>query len=128
MQWLVFTISMAFPVRGNMISFVNRAIEKAGSWENIRVWFYPTPQQQVLLRSPKLILLGPWGCGKTVFLIDEACKTAVANPDDEILFAIFAHFETKKKTMLSYHLENVFEGFEKIKVQTIFFENGKDNR
>lgn len=43
-----------------------KAINEAGSAENIKLWCYPTPQQRQIFNGKKLVLLGPWGSGKTM--------------------------------------------------------------
>ena len=67
---------LPLPVRGKMVTAVEKAIQDAGSLENIKVWAIPTREQRCILASRKLILLGPWGCGKTLFMTGEAIKIA----------------------------------------------------
>ena len=45
----------ALPVRGNMVTEVQKAIEEAGSPNNIKVWCVPTPQQRLILESARVV-------------------------------------------------------------------------
>ena len=72
---LYLTPKIALPVSGNSVTAVQKAVQEAGPYENIRLWAYPNPQQRnIKFDEKKLILLGPWGCGKTLFLTAEAIK------------------------------------------------------
>jgi len=66
---LYLTPKIALPVSGNSVTAVQKAVQEAGSYENLRLWAFPNPQQRkIKFSEKKLILLGPWGCGKTLFL------------------------------------------------------------
>ena len=96
-QYLLFSAPVvALPVRGNMVTAVNKAIQEAGSLENIRVWCFPNPHQRQLdFASPKLILLGPWGCGKTLFLTAEAIEKS--QNGDKVLVNIISLFQVRNQ-------------------------------
>ena len=80
-----------------MVSAVSKAIEEAGSLANIRVWCFPTPQQRLIFGYSKLVLLGPWGCGKTLFLTAEAIKKEESGEKAIILiFAVGKQHQSKK--------------------------------
>ena len=115
------------PVRGNMVSFVSKALQEAGSLANIRLWAYPNPSQRAIFSSPKLILLGPWGCGKTLFLTSEAIDTA--NRGEKAMLLIFAECGaySTKKSMLTLDMEEKLKDYPNITVKTIFFIDGDDN-
>ena len=130
-KYLLFSApKIALPVTGNMVTAVLKAIQEAGSPENIRVWCYPTPEQRLILGSPKLILLAPWGAGKTFFMVAEAIQKAENR--EKVLFLLFAKDEdlaTSKKSLLAMDLELKFLGYEDyIKVQTVSFKDGEDNK
>ena len=130
-KYLLFSApKIALPVTGNMVTAVLKAIQEAGSPENIRVWCYPTPEQRLILGSPKLILLAPWGAGKTFFMVAEAIQKAENR--EKVLFLLFAKDEdlaTSKKSLLAMDLELKFLGYEDyIKVETVFFKDGEDNK
>ena len=118
------------PVAGNMVSVVHKAIQEAGSAENIRVWGYPTPTQRLIFNSRKLILLAPWGAGKTFFMVAEAIQ--LAENGENVLVLLFANgqnFSTTKKSLLAMDLELKFQDYnEKIKVETVVFKDGQDNK
>ena len=113
------------PVRGNMVSFVSKALQEAGSLANIRLWAYPNPRQRAIFSSPKLILLGPWGCGKTLFLTSEAIDTA--NRGEKAMLLIFAVGNYPKKSMLALDMEEKLKDYPNITVKTVFFIDGEDN-
>ena len=130
-KYLLFSApKIALPVTGNMVTAVIKAIQEAGSPENIRVWCYPTPEQRLIFSSPKLILLAPWGAGKTFFMVAEAIQKA--ENGEKVLFLLFANDEklaTSKKSLLAMDLELKFLGYEDyIKVETVFFKDGEDNK
>ena len=128
---LYLTPKIALPVRGNQVRAVQKAVQEAGSYENIRLWAYPNPQQrQIKFDEKKLILLGPWGCGKTLFLTAEAIKEA--EKGNNVLYLFFAHSAhclqtSTKKSLLALDLEEKFKEYEKIQVKTVFFTDGKNN-
>ena len=103
---------------------------EAGSAENIRVWGYPTPEQRLIFSSRKLILLAPWGGGKTFFMVAEAIR--IAEKGENVLILLFANgkdFSTTKKSLLAIDLELKFQDYnETIKVETVFFKDGQDNK
>ena len=68
-----------------------KAINDAGSAENIKVWCYPTPQQRLIFSEAKLILLGAWGTGKTLFMIAESIR--LAELGQKVLFILFSSKE-----------------------------------
>ena len=70
---------------------LKKAINDAGSAENIKVWCYPTPQQRLIFSEPKLILLGAWGTGKTLFMIAESIR--LAEMGQKVLFLLFSSKE-----------------------------------
>ena len=113
-----------------MVKSVHDAIQDAGSAKNIRVWCYPTPEQRLILNSPKMILLAPWGAGKTVFMVAEAIQ--IAEKGGKVLFLIFASGSamlTSKKSLLAMDLDLKFQDYrENIKVETVAFKDGEDNR
>ena len=121
---------IALPVTGNMITAVHEAIQKAGSTENIKVWCYHTPEQRMVFSSPKLIFLSPWGTGKTLFMITEAIQ--IAERGEKVLFLLFNRSKgltTSKKSLLAMDLELKFQAYEDfIKVETVLFKDGKDNK
>ena len=82
-----------------MVSAVSKAIKEAGSLENIRVWCFPTPQQRLIFSSSKLVLLGPWGCGKTLFLTAEAIKKNGIEEKAMILIFAQGKFHTVNTTI-----------------------------
>ena len=71
--------------------FFKKAINDAGSAENIKVWCYPTPQQRLIFSEPKLILLGAYGTGKTLFMIAESIR--LAGLGQKVLFLLFSSKE-----------------------------------
>ena len=71
--------------------FLKIAINDAGSAENIKVWCYPTPQQRLIFSEAKLILLGAWGTGKTLFMVAEAIR--LAELGQKVLFLLFSSKE-----------------------------------
>ena len=101
-KYLLFSAPVvSLPVRGNMVTAVNKALNEAGSLQNIRVWCFPTPEQRAIFSSPKLILLGPWGCGKTLFLTAEAIeKDAVGEKSMVLIFTRGTYHITTKPSML----------------------------
>ena len=114
------------PVRGNMVSFVSKALQEAGSLANIRMWAFPNPRQRAIFSCPKLILLGPWGCGKTLFLTSEAIDTA--NRGEKAMLLIFADGTySTKKSMLALDMEEKLKDYPNITVKTVFFIDGEDN-
>ena len=114
------------PVRGNMVSFVSKALQEAGSLANIRLWAFPNPRQRAIFSWPKLILLGPWGCGKTLFLTSEAIDTA--NRGENAMLLIFARGDySTKKSMLALDMEEKLKDYPNITVKTVFFIDGEDN-
>lgn len=118
---------LPLPVRGMMVTVVEKAIQEAGSLENIKVWAIPTREQRCIFASRKLILLGPWGCGKTLFMTGEAIK--IANGGEKVLFLIFNVGDiATKKSLLAMDLEEKFKDYPNIKVQTVYFQDGLDNK
>ena len=114
------------PVRGNMVSFVSKALQEAGSLDNIRMWAFPNPRQRAIFSSPKLILLGPWGCGKTLFITSEAIKKT--NLGENAMLLIFARGDdSTKKSMLALDMEEKLKDYPNITVKTVFFIDGEDN-
>ena len=113
-----------------MVSVVHKAIQEAGSAENIKVWGYPTPTQRLIFNSRKLILLAPWGAGKTFFMVAEAIQ--LAENGENVLVLLFASgkdLTTSKKSLLAMDLELKFQDYnEKIKVETVIFKDGQDNK
>ena len=128
LQYLLFCApAVSLPVRGNMVSAVSKAIEEAGSLDNIRVWCFPTPQQRLIFTCSKLVLLGPWGCGKTLFLTAEAIK--LAESGGKVLYLIFCNGKkVTKKSLLAMDLEEKFKSYPNIKVQTVFFKDRENNK
>ena len=126
---LYLTPKIALPVSGNSVMAVQKAVQEAGSYENLRLWAYPNPQQRkIKFDEKKLILLGPWGCGKTLFLTAEAIKEA--EKGNKVLYLFFAenNFQTStKKSLLAIDLEQKFRKYENIQVETVFFTDGKNN-
>ena len=52
-KYLLFSAPVvSLPVRGNMVTAVNKALNEAGSLQNIRVWCFPTPEQRAIFSSP----------------------------------------------------------------------------
>ena len=130
-KYLLFSApKIALPVTGKMVTAVLKAIQEAGSPENIRVWCYPTPEQRLIFSSPKLILLAPWGAGKTFFMVAEAIQKA--ENGEKVLFLLFANrkdLSTSKKSLLAIDLELKFQSYnDYIKVETVFFKDGEDNK
>ena len=130
-KYLLFSApKIALPVTGNIVTAVHKAIQEAGSAENIRVWCYPTAEQRLIFSSSKLILLAPWGAGKTFFMVADAIQKA--ENGEKVLFLLFANgkdLSTSKKSLLALDLELKFQGFQDmIKVETVIFEDGKDNK
>ena len=128
---LYLTPKIALPVSGNSVTAVQKAVQEAGSYENLRLWAYPNPQQRkIKFDEKKLILLGPWGCGKTLFLTSEAIKEAQMG--NKVLYLCFAnalkHYQTAtKKSLLAQDLEEKFKEYVNIQVETVFFTDGKSN-
>ena len=116
---------LPLPVRGKMVTAVEKAIQDAGSLENIKVWAIPTREQRCILASRKLILLGPWGCGKTLFMIVKAIE--LAEDGEDVLFLLFvrAGFNSGMKTLLCLDLEEKFKDHPNIKVQMVPFVDGR---
>ena len=129
LQYLLFCApAVSLPVRGNMVSAVSKAIEEAGSLDNIRVWCFPTPQQRLIFSYSKLVLLGPWGCGKTLFLTAEAIKKdEIGEKAMVIIFSDGESNTTSKSSMLQLDLQEKLGGHPNITVKTVFFIDGEDN-
>ena len=130
-KYLLFSApKIPLPVTGNMVTAVHKAIQEAGSAENIRVWCYPTPEQRLIFGSPKLVLLAPWGAGKTFFMVAEAIQKA--ENGEKVLFLLCARgiaMSTSKKSLLAMDLELKFQGYQDtIKVETVVFKDGEDNK
>ena len=70
------TSVVELPLRGNYPTLVHKAIQKAGSAENIKVWCFPTPQQRMVLNNPKVVFAAPWGSGKTLLMTAKAIELA----------------------------------------------------
>ena len=126
-KYLLFSApKVSLPVKGNMVSEVHKAIQEAGSAENIRVWCFPTPQQRLIFNSAKLILLAPWGSGKTIFMVAESIK--LADKGEKVLFLFFARgdsISTTKKSLLAMDLELKFQEYgDLIKIETVLFKDG----
>ena len=93
--------------------FEKKAINDAGSAENIKVWCYHTPQQRLIFSEPKLILLGAWGTGKTLFMIAESIR--LAELGQKVLFLLFSSKEQNsgsKKVGFFYE----FDGFNSLRL------------
>ena len=124
---------MPLAVTSNMVNVVSKKLGQAGSLENIKAWAHRTPRQRAIFGRTslkKLILLGPWGCGKTLFLTDEAMKTAAANPNEKVIYLIFArksYNPQKKKSMLALVMEEKFKEYPNITVETVFFDDDEHN-
>ena len=117
--------NVAMPIGGNMVTAVQKAINEAGSAENIKVWCFPTPQQRLIFSKPKIVLQGPWGSGKTMFMVAEAIR--LAQLGEKVLYLLFANkevYSSSKKSLLALDLEEKFKKFEHVKVETIFFKAG----
>ena len=101
-KYLLFSApKVALPVRGNMVSEVQKAIQEAGSAENIRVWCFPTPEQREIFNSPKLILLAPWGSGKTLFMPFQQ------SPSSILICLVDKVMSHKNKTVFEKYMELV---------------------
>ena len=86
--------------------YFKKAINDAGSAENIKVWCYPTPQQRLIFSEAKLILLGAWGTGKTLFMIAESIR--LAELGQKVLFLLFSSKEqnsSSKKVGFFYEFD-----------------------
>ena len=121
---------MPLALTSNMVKVVSQKLGQAGSLENIKAWAHRTPRQRAIFGLKKLILLGPWGCGKTLFLTDEAMKTAAANPTEKVIYLIFdrrASNPQKKKSMLALVMEEKLKEYPNITVETVFFDNDEYN-
>ena len=130
-KYLLFSApKIPLPVTGNMVTVVHKAIQEAGSTDNIKVWCYPTPEQRLIFSSLKLILLAPWGAGKTFFMVAEAMQKA--KDGEKVLFLLFANgsrLATSKKSLLAMDLELKFQDYtDNVKVETVVFKDGEDNR
>ena len=128
-KYLLFSAPVvSLPVRGNMVTAVNKALNEAGSLQNIRVWCFPTPEERAIFSNPKLILLGPWGCGKTLFLTAEAIdKDAKGEKSMVLIFTRADEQTTTKPSMLQMDLEEKLKAYSNITVKTVFFVDGQDN-
>ena len=115
-----------------------KAINDAGSAENIKVWCYPTPQQRLIFSEPKLILLGAWGTGKTLFMIAESIR--LAELGQKVLFLLFSSKEqnsSSKKVGFFYEFDWLSQDETKItfaktwhfqKMTNVFDKNDPDWR
>ena len=95
---LYLTPKIALPVSGNSVTAVQKAVQEAGSYENLKLWAFPNPQlRKIKFDEKKLILLGPWGCRKTLFLTAEAVKEAEKGYKVFYLFFAKNNFQTSTK-------------------------------
>ena len=104
-KYLLFCLPMIqLPVRGTFHRFVDKAIQKAGSIENIMIWCFPTAHQRSLLGSPRVVFLAPWGSGKTLMMVHESIK--LADSGEKVLFIVFNNGNlTTKKTLITLDIE-----------------------
>jgi len=103
---LYLTPKIALPVSGNSVTAVQKAFQEAGSYENLKLWAFPNPQQRKIKKPLKRL-------------------------KREISFYLFFarnNFQTSpKKSLLALELEKKFKEYENIQVETVFFTDGKNN-
>ena len=111
------------PVRQKMLHDTLARIAKAGEAENIERWCWWTPDQLSLLdladRLSRVILIGGNGTGKTVMLDAFATKTAKAQPDENVIFAINQKWPSARPLLLL----DLQVKYEKLKLSNVNVKN-----
>merc|ERR1711971_211888 len=116
------------PLEGNYTSAIRKAIEESGSRDNIYIWCDPTPKQRAILKSSKLVFASPFGSGKTLFQTVKSIE--ISDIGVKVLFLLFiraSRVPSKTKPLLAYDLEQKFKKYPNIKVEVVFFEDGRSN-
>ena len=115
------------PVKGNMVTAVQKAIQEAGSADNIKVWCFPTPQQRLILEKPKVVFAAPWGSGKTLLMTAKAIE--LADSGEKVLYLLFndAEATSNPSTLLFYDLQQKFQDHDRITVKSILFHDKTNN-
>ena len=112
----------------NYTSAIRKAIEESGSRDNIFIWCYPTPKQRAILKSSKLVFASPFGSGKTLFQTVKSIE--ISDKGGKVLFLLFLNarrIPSKTKPLLAYDLEQKFKKHPNIKVEVVFFEDGRSD-
>merc|ERR1712051_55872 len=116
------------PLGGNYTSAIRKAIEESGSRDNIFIWCYPTPKQRAILKSSKLVFASPFGSGKTLFQTIKSIE--ISDKGGKVLFLLFlkaSKVPSKMKPLLAYDLEQKFKKYPNIKVEVVYFEDGRSD-
>ena len=119
---------VALPLGGNYTSAIRKAMEDSGSRDNIYIWCYPTPKQRTILKCSKLVFASPFGAGKTLFETVKAIE--ISDKGGKVLFLLFLDAKcvaSKIKSLLAYELEEKFKKHPNIKVEVVFFEDGRSD-
>ena len=118
----------------NIHDKIKECLDEAGSVENIKMIAFPTPEQQSVISacdSPdhKLVFLGGWGSGKTMFLKHIAKE--FAKKEEKVLFIVTQDgslMTSNVKTYLILELEEELKEFEDfIKVISLPFIDGRSD-
>ena len=119
---------VALPLGGNYTSAIRKAIEESGSRDNIYIWCYPTPKQRAILKSSKLVFASPFGAGKTLFQTVKSIE--ISGKGGKVIFLLFLdtrRVPSNTKPLLAYDLEQKFKKHSNIKVEVVFFEDGRSD-
>ena len=121
-KYMLFSMPrLSLPIGANFTKAMKKAMnEVGGSSEQIKMVFFPTLEQRKILDSKKLVLLGPWGSGKTLLMIDQAQK--LSKQGQKVLFGVVRmswFFKSKMEPLILFDLELKFENDPQIDVKLI---------
>lgn len=117
------------PTPSNYPSKVQDVLKNAGSAQKVRWFAFRTPEQKAILhefesakQDKRIVLSGPWGCGKTI-LMEDFAKKAAQEKDEKVLFLVLKKQASSIDSMLVQRLRCHFKEHPNIKVRSIFLSN-----
>ena len=125
-KYMLFSMpKKALPIGGNFTKAIRKAIKEASDLENIKICAFPTKEQRLVFSSKKAIIIGPWGCGKSWLMVDQAIE--FAKNGENVVFGIFQYHERKGEPLILFDMELKFQEFPNVKVKLIPFDVSGEN-
>ena len=121
-KYMLFSMpKISLPIGAKFTKAMRKAMDEAGgSVDQIKIVAFPTNEQRKILNEDKLVLNGPWGSGKTLFLIDKAHK--LSKEGKKVLFGIMRlsnFFKSKAEPLILFDLEQEFKDDPNVEVKLL---------
>lgn len=117
---------VALPHKGNILKEIRKMLNESGSYENVKIWAFRTPEQRRLCNhQEKLALIGPWGSGKTLMLISQALEMSEKEGKKVLFLLMNRQVASTSNTLLFWALQEKFKDHPNVTVKSLVVTNGQ---